>query len=254
MKILCKHSDPYKSGIYCIKNTTNNKTYVGSSSNIYYRLKRHLSDLYKNRHGNKHLQNSFNKYGKESFEAFILEYCDIKILESRERYYVNQLKSEYNKRIIDRKGAVNSIETRNKISETLKRRHLLGEIIPYKQQHNWKKIKKYTIDGNFIKEYDCIMDAVRENKVLKQEIIACLKKVKIFECHGFVYNYSEEPFVKRYSKQKRRVRVIDTHNNIITICESIASVIRMFRIGEKPIYRIINKNINYKGYIIEDVN
>jgi len=41
-----------KSGIYCIKNIVNDKFYIGSSIHIYYRLRRHKSDLIKKTHAN----------------------------------------------------------------------------------------------------------------------------------------------------------------------------------------------------------
>jgi group I intron endonuclease len=64
------------SGIYQIVNLINNKKYIGSSSNLPRRIARHKYTLKSNQHFNKHLQNSFNKYGKENFEFQILLYCD----------------------------------------------------------------------------------------------------------------------------------------------------------------------------------
>lgn len=64
------------SGIYCIENKINNKTYIGSSKNLYQRLLKHFALLRHNKHENAHLQSAWNKYGEESFEWFILELCD----------------------------------------------------------------------------------------------------------------------------------------------------------------------------------
>lgn len=61
------------SGVYCIKNTKNNKIYVGSSKNIYKRLNAHRSGLRKNYHHNVHLQRSWNKNGEDKFEYYIIK-------------------------------------------------------------------------------------------------------------------------------------------------------------------------------------
>lgn len=51
-----------RSGIYCIKNKINDKLYIGSSSNIHKRFICHKYALRKDKHHNKPLQHSFNKY------------------------------------------------------------------------------------------------------------------------------------------------------------------------------------------------
>lgn len=62
------------SGIYCIENTVTGKKYIGSSKNIFKRLKDHMYKLKKNVHPNKHLQSSFNKYNIENFSYKIFRY------------------------------------------------------------------------------------------------------------------------------------------------------------------------------------
>lgn len=49
--------------------------------------------LNKNIHDNDYLQNSYNKFGKDSFIFECLEYCEPKLLIERENYYINQYKS-----------------------------------------------------------------------------------------------------------------------------------------------------------------
>lgn len=61
------------SGIYAIKNKINGKIYIGSSSNIETRFKRHKRELKKGNHHNAHLQRSYEKYGDVNFEFYVLE-------------------------------------------------------------------------------------------------------------------------------------------------------------------------------------
>lgn len=60
-------------GIYCIKNTINNKLYIGSSKNINKRKQEHFSRLRRGVHKNVKLQASYNKHGEASFIFEILE-------------------------------------------------------------------------------------------------------------------------------------------------------------------------------------
>lgn len=78
-------------GIYKIRNKLNGKFYIGSSSNIPRRWRDgHLNKLNKNKHDNQHLQNSWNKYGKDTFEIEILKECPIIDLLTEEQKYLNE--------------------------------------------------------------------------------------------------------------------------------------------------------------------
>lgn len=75
-------------GIYYIKNNTNNKEYIGSSIDIEKRFKRHIKDLNKNTHHNILLQRSWNKYGDDVFEFGIIVIVEnkTKLLEVEQAY------------------------------------------------------------------------------------------------------------------------------------------------------------------------
>ena len=79
-------------GVYKITNIINNKFYIGSSKNIEKRLKNHFNNLKNNTHCNKHLQNAYNKYGKDAFISEILEITSEYNLRSREDYYIKKNK------------------------------------------------------------------------------------------------------------------------------------------------------------------
>ena len=76
-------------GVYCIENMINNKRYIGQSVDIYKRWKHHKNELNNGKHHNYHLQSSWNSYGESCFKFYILENCDISLLDNREIYYIN---------------------------------------------------------------------------------------------------------------------------------------------------------------------
>lgn len=60
-------------GIYTIKCLSNGKVYVGSAVDLISRKSQHFYRLRKNKHGNSHLQNAYNKYGEQNFIFEIVE-------------------------------------------------------------------------------------------------------------------------------------------------------------------------------------
>lgn len=83
------------SGIYKLYNTVNEKFYIGSSKDIDKRIQKHKQQLKRNKHYNRHLQFSWNKYG-DVFEYEILETCSIELLIEREQFYLDDLNPDYN--------------------------------------------------------------------------------------------------------------------------------------------------------------
>ena len=67
-------------GIYIIENIDDKKVYIGSSVNLENREYKHFWMLGKGIHDNNHLQNSFDKFGLDSFKFSIIEECDESLL------------------------------------------------------------------------------------------------------------------------------------------------------------------------------
>ena len=63
-------------GIYKIENTVTGDMYIGQSIKLSTRERQHFSALGKERHGNKFLQRSFDKYGRDSFVYKVLMFCE----------------------------------------------------------------------------------------------------------------------------------------------------------------------------------
>lgn len=119
-------------GIYKITNIINNKIYVGQAgkglNTIEGRIKSHKYDLKNNKHGNKHLQSSYNKYtllyGEYCFTFEIIEECKKDELDDKETYWINFYKSYdrkygYNKDFGGSKG-IPTKETKQKMSDSAK--------------------------------------------------------------------------------------------------------------------------------------
>ena len=79
-------------GIYKIINLKNGKIYIGSSFRLRQRKHEHFKYLKNNRHCNTHLQNSYNKYGKENFIFEVIEY--VELTEDRDTLKDNLLNKE----------------------------------------------------------------------------------------------------------------------------------------------------------------
>jgi group I intron endonuclease len=62
-----------KGGVYQIYNIVNRKVYIGSAKNFKKRVYQHQTQLRNNKHQNKHLQASWNKWGEGSFLFEVLE-------------------------------------------------------------------------------------------------------------------------------------------------------------------------------------
>lgn len=125
--------DEVRSGIYCIENTVSNKKYIGQSVNIEDRWRRHITELRNGKHHNSHLQNTWNKYGENSFKFYILEYCDIDELDEKERYYIklyNTMDRDYGYNLQSGGQATNhhSDESKKKISESNKKAYQNEEL------------------------------------------------------------------------------------------------------------------------------
>lgn len=111
------------SGIYQIRNTSNDSKYIGSAVDIKKRWILHKCQLRKNKHHNPHLQNAWNKYGEDSFEFVILQ--DVAILDDLikvEQWYIDKEKPVYNicKVAGSPLGRIPSTESREKMSVSRK--------------------------------------------------------------------------------------------------------------------------------------
>ena len=80
------------------------------------------------------------------------------------------------------KGKKLSEKTKRKLSESLKGKN------KGKPSYNRKPVSKYDLCGNFIKKYDCISDAIKENP--KCDAISAVCKGYRKQAGGFIWKYA----------------------------------------------------------------
>lgn len=125
------------SGIYKIANKITGDFYIGSAVNLNKRFISHKSRMRTHKHGNKYLQNVYDKYGLKNLEFIIIEKVSNNLIK-REQHYIDTLNPKYNLRrtaesnigirfgpmaeetklkiSLSNKGHRHSEETKNKIS------------------------------------------------------------------------------------------------------------------------------------------
>lgn len=110
---------PSTPGIYAIACVGNGRRYVGSAVNFEKRWKLHIAQLDAEKHGNRHMQRAWLKYGKAAFVFQILEHVsDVKDLICREQFHIDAIGPEFNIcRVANSKQGVTATpETRAKLS------------------------------------------------------------------------------------------------------------------------------------------
>lgn len=138
-------------GIYKIINIQNNYTYIGSSKNVRLRIYKHFWELKNNRHSNEHLQNAYNKYGKDSFDWELVCSCDLDKQYETEQYYIDTLHPEYNIKPTADGTQFFSEETKQKMSKKMKQMYEEGYVFGVK--YNFPVYVYDIVTWSFIGEY-----------------------------------------------------------------------------------------------------
>ena len=164
------------SGVYQITNTVNGKTYVGSARNIAIRRRNHRRDLRKNKHGNKYLQRSWNKYGAESFRFSTLLICSPEDLRFFEQRCIDKLNPDYNLMRVGEVGWIHAEETKEKQRERTKAQ--------WQSPENLEKRRKAAERRALLDEAEKII------RDFEQEMWPTKSRERVIEHRGLALTYS----------------------------------------------------------------
>jgi group I intron endonuclease len=141
-------------GVYKITCKGNNECYVGSTMWIKKRINEHLWRLRSKKHKN-YIQNSYDKYGEETFEFCVLLYLEDATckeeLFSHEQYYIDTLDPKFNTCKIagSTLGMKLSQDVKDRISNAHKGKKLSNEIYVKKRSARRKAREWHKIDTDF---------------------------------------------------------------------------------------------------------
>ena len=224
------------SGVYCILNKKNNKIYIGSSKDVFGRKTQHYSELRGGYHENTYLQNSWNKYGEDSFEFIVLE--EVKDGDearySREQYYIDRYYDEgkncYNINPIAYKPPTYSI----------------GCAI-------------YDREGNYIKCFDSIRECSRYLNIGESWLSTAIKKDDILVASKYRIRYITNNYKDNIGVYKPKIAkciyVLDNDDNITMTLYDIPSVCEFVngkrdRTEETKIANCLNLLYKYNNFKI----
>ncbi len=172
-----------KIGIYSITNIINNKKYIGSTAkNFISRWKKHITNLKNGGHASHHLQNSWNKYGEDSFIFTIEEVVDsIDNLLTLEKEYIAKYDSYnngYNENPDPNFSPMLNKNTQEKVSMSMKKywEKLKEELSEEEYKTLCKKKHGHSAWNKGIKMSE---EQTRNMRVKKKEVTQAMKDVHI---------------------------------------------------------------------------
>ena len=178
-----------KSGIY--KLSVGGHIYIGSSKNLYSRLREHKHDLETNSHSNDFLQKVVNKHGINNVNVSVIEFCDPKDRIVREKYWIDELKADIN--LKDPITFELSESSKEKFSKSIRKGLSEGK---YKKPEESSEIERYDLFGKFIKKYSSLEEASKDTGMSIKDIRDCAsnyKKGRIRHGNRFRYSISKVP-------------------------------------------------------------
>ncbi len=184
-------------GIYCIKNKTNGKIYIGSSNNIERRFRKHRTELNTQRHSNKYLNRAYNKYGKDNFEFIILEECNVEDLITREIYYIathDSLKRNkgYNLSIPRKHPSITANEEYRNILSNAKK-GVIPSNYEVMRKIRWKKVEVTNLEGEVLHVFNSLKETEETLNIKRGNVFNYLKgKTKKIKTHPLlIFKYKE---------------------------------------------------------------
>lgn len=273
--------------IYTLSSTRNPNDirYIGKSKQkLTRRLSQHLTDAKKhkiNHNINNHNYNWINKEISDGFDILILELDSIDISENEnwqwlEQYWISQMKvwgfkltnltdggdgnqnQKFSKESIEKRaskirgiprdtktkqkiskgltGITRSNETKNKVKDSI--RSLQG-----------KKIKQFDLNGKFIKEWDCAIDAANELNINRANINHCCNhRPNHKTAGGFIWRYLDDNSpINSYTDNS--IVQLDLNGNVLAIYKTAVLANKFTKVSVSSISNCCNNKIDsVKGF------
>ena len=272
--------------IYKITNNFDNKIYIGKTTrNVELRFEEHFK---KTSGGNSYIDNDMADKGIENFSYEILEECPIENINERERYWIAHYHSYikdplcqggYNLTPGGDGGPSLTDNQLNNIRQLWEQGLSAAEIgrqldIPQSTVYHritqyedfdieenkirfnqwcWKPVSQYTIDGQYIKDFDSLAQATRElNISAGSEIYQAIKNNTI--CHGYRWAYKGDELIIKTNK--KQVAQIDLNTGkIINIYDGAREAGRQTGFDYTGIIKTCNgKQKTCRGYLWRYIN
>ena len=224
-------------GVYKIENKINKKVYIGQSIDINTRWYDHKRELNRNRHCNKHLQNSWNKYGENNFDFIIIEECTIEKIDEREIYWI----SHYN--------ATNDIYGYNITAGgqglhgyfwTKEQREYLSS------RQNPKAVLQFNLNGKLIERWRSGSYAANETGIPVSGIMNCLRDDgDQYQTHGYLWIYEDKyysesfdinEYIDEHIKPRPKIIEYDLYGNVSKIWNNAVEIMNTYG-SKSPIYK-----------------
>lgn len=194
-------------GIYSIRNRITNQFYIGKDKYLPYRWYTHKALLKANKHYNKKLQNSWNKYGEDNFEFSIIKEftfeVSLNLINNFEIFYIkkyNCITKGYNLSVGGEGNSGNKLtdSTKLKISIANKGRrnseiqcNNIKEGVRFRRKRVWE----YDKDLQFIRIWDSPKDICNELGLNYNSIKLAIRKSYL---HNKKYIFSYKPINKSW--------------------------------------------------------
>lgn len=228
-------------GIYMIENILNNKKYIGQSINISQRWKRHIYELNNNTHHNIKLQNSWNKYGSDSFSFNILEECDPELLDEKEQFYISLYDTHNNGYNLDIGGQGCKGYS-----------HTAEEILKMRMIQNPKSVIQLDKSLNIVNVWISASQASKELCMSRRGIVNCCERNNHQKTiNGYYWIYKDDYdndcvdwdyYLNINESIPKKILQFDLDMNFINYFDSICCASKCLSISTGEISEVCNKN------------
>jgi len=187
--------------IYVIQNKESGQKYVGLTrkKDPYIRWKEHINNS-KSSHFNMSILRALVDEGVDNFTFYVIETCNDDVVSEREKYWIEKFDTYH-----------------NGYNSTLGGSGCLRDIYQLNNK-NIRPISCYTLEGEYIRDYDSRGIASRELGINnKSSIDACIKGAT-FQSGGYRWSWKDSDLVDKKSRVHKRGKVCGVNKNGDTMC------------------------------------